>query len=227
MFDIQNGIHPPSTLCELEPKVLQRNWYKSCYEEVFDELLDMTPHRAESILSVGCGWGASEAELQERGARVTALVLDSVIGAVAAGRGIETIYGTMEEGLQILEGRSFDCVLMTNLLHLLPDPWRLLESYSRLLGKGGTLVIAGPNFEFFPHLAKRVLGLGDYRKLRDFSQSGLHACGIKTVHRQIERAGFRVASSRWFNLAQPRRMLMLHRWPKRLIARSWIMRAQR
>jgi 2-polyprenyl-3-methyl-5-hydroxy-6-metoxy-1,4-benzoquinol methylase len=225
--DIQRGIHPVSTLCEVEPKTLQRNWYKCYYENPSDELLNMVPKDARTILSVGCGWGATEIELKKRGSKVTALALDSVIGAVAARLGIEVIYTTAMEGLHSLQGRKYDCVLITNLLHLIPDQWTVLMGYARLVGKGGTLVITGPNFEFFPHLARRVLGAGDYRKLRDFSQSGLHVHGTRTVHRQIERMGFRVSSLQWLDFAQPQRLLMLHRWPKRLVARNWIIGAQR
>jgi 2-polyprenyl-3-methyl-5-hydroxy-6-metoxy-1,4-benzoquinol methylase len=226
LMDIRNGIHPASTLCEVEPKILQRNWRKSYYENCYDELLDMVPWEAESILSVGCGWGATETELKKRGARVTAVPLDSVIGAMAATRGIEMVYGTIKEGLRSLRGRKFDCVLITNILHLLPEPWPSLVSYSRLVKQRGTLVITGPNFEFLPHLAKRALGVSDYRKLGDFGLSGLHTHRTNAMQKQIERAGFRVVSLRWHNFAQPRRMLMLHWWPKHFIARNWIIQAR-
>ncbi len=226
LMDIRKGIHPVSILCEVEPKVLQRNWYKSYYEPPDIELLEMVPKDAKTILSVGCGWGATEAELKKRGYDVTALPLDSVIGAVAECLGLEMVYGTIEEGLRALQGRKFDCVIITNLLHLLPYPWQVLSDYTRLVGNGGALVISGPNFEFFPHLAKRFLAIGDYRKLRHFDRSGLHAHGIRTIRKQIEEAGFRVSSSSWVNLAQPRKGLMLQRWPKWLVARDWIIQAR-
>lgn len=227
LLDIRKGVHPVHSLCEVEPKVLHcNNWYKGYYESPDGGLLDMVPKNAHTVLSVGCGWGATEMELQQRGAKVTALPLDSVIGVCAARRGVEVFYGTLAEGLNHVRERQFDCVLMTNLLHLQPDPWSVLTSFSRLVANLGSLVIAGPNFEFLPYLVKGFFGVGDYRKLRDFDQSGMHVQRLGTMRRQIERAGFRIASLRWFNFARPRRMLLLHRWPKRLVARNWVIQAR-
>ena len=139
----------------------------------------MVPEETKTVLSVGCGWGAVEGALKERGCKVTALPLDSVIGAMAARRGIEVIYGTLDEGMGILRGRKFDCVLMTNLLHLLPNPWSVLEECTKFVREGGTLVIAGPNFNSIPVLMRRTLGSNDYAKLRSFAESGIHAFGIR------------------------------------------------
>jgi 2-polyprenyl-3-methyl-5-hydroxy-6-metoxy-1,4-benzoquinol methylase len=225
LMDIQNGVHPAITLCEVEPKVLRRNWYKGYYEDPDDELLCMVPEDARNILSVGCGWGATEVELKQRGAKVTALPLDSVIGAVAAHSGIAMVYGTIEEGLSTLKGQKFDCVLITDLLYLLRDPWGVLMSCAQLIKHGGSLVLTGPNFEVLPHLINRILGVGDYRKLGEFSQSGLHTHSVKTIEKQIALTGLRVDSLRWINFPQPRRMLMLHRWPKRFVAKKWILKA--
>jgi 2-polyprenyl-3-methyl-5-hydroxy-6-metoxy-1,4-benzoquinol methylase len=227
LMDVRNGIRPAAALCEVEPKVLQRNWYKGYYESAYVELLSMVPSDANSILSVGCGWGAIEAELKRRGAKVTALPLDSVIGGVAERNGIEMVYGTIDESLSALKGRKFDCGLITNLLHLLQHPWRVLEECARLVENGGTLVLMGPNFEFLPHLINRVLGVGDYRKLGDFQRSGLNAYGIRMIEKQIMRTGLRVASLKWVKFAQARPMVMLHRWPKRLVARNWIIQARK
>ena len=225
LMDIRNGVHPTSTLCEVEPKVLQRNWYKGYYENPQREVLNLVPESADTVLSVGCGWGATEVKIKERGAKVTALPLDSVIGAMAAHRGIAMVYGTIEEGLGILQGQKFDCVLITNLLYLLRDPWQVLMTCAQLIEHGGTLILTGPNFEFLPDLVKRILGVGEYRKLGDFNQSGLHAQSIKTIEKQIVLTGLRVDSVRWINFPRPRRMLMLHRWPRRFVAKNWILKA--
>ena len=73
LMDILKGAHCVSSLCDVEPKVLQRNWYKSYYEKPCKELLCSIPDDAKTILSVGCGWGATEVELMRRGSKVTAL----------------------------------------------------------------------------------------------------------------------------------------------------------
>ena len=227
LMDILKGAHSVSSLCDVEPKVLQRNWYKSYYEKPCEELLRSMPDDAKTILSVGCGWGATEVELMRRGSKVTALPLDSVIGAVAACRGIEVVYGKLEEGIRSVKDRKFDCVLITRLLHFLPDPWYVLAGLAQLVSNTGTLVVVSPNFEFLTHLIKRVFGVGDYAKLRDFDQSGIHTYNTRTMRREIESLGFRVTSFLWLNLAQRSKALMLNHWPKRFVARDIIISASR
>jgi 2-polyprenyl-3-methyl-5-hydroxy-6-metoxy-1,4-benzoquinol methylase len=227
LVDICNNVHPASTLCEVESRFLHNAWSKSYYEPPCAEILEMVPERAGSILSVGCGWGETEVKLQQRGAKVTALPLDSVIGAAAARRGVEVIYGTIEEGPGKLRGRKFDCVVMTNLLHLLPHPWRILGECVRLLQEEGTLIISGPNFGSLPVLVRRAFRRGDYPKLKSFAQSGIHPHRWTTVKRQIERAGLRVTASQWIDQKPTHNWIATRRWMRGCMAMDWIIQAQR
>ena len=227
LMDICNSLHPASTLCEVESRFLHNAWSKSYHELPCDELLNMIPNPARSILSVGCGSGESEARLQQRGSKVTALPLDSVIGAAAAGRGVEIIYGTLAEGLEILRGRKFDSVVMSNLLHLLPDPWSVLKECAKLVREGGTLVIAGPNFKSISVLLRRALASKDYSKLRTFAESGIHAFGITSLTTEVERAGLDVTAVRWFDSTPPRDLIALRRWFGRLMAKDWVIQARK
>ena len=96
LMNIADGLHPASSLVQFESKVLNRRWAKSFYEKPCHELLALVPTEAKRILSVGCGSGDMEVALKNRGAEVTALPLDSVIGMAAEKRGIEVVYGTFE-----------------------------------------------------------------------------------------------------------------------------------
>jgi SAM-dependent methyltransferase len=225
--DIQNGISRATRLCEVEPKVLQRNWSKSYYVDPDQEILRMVPEDAATILSVGCGWGATEVKLKLRGSQVTALPLDSVIGASVARQDIEVVSGTLAECSRSLSGRKFDCVLMSNLLHLLPDPWSVLREYASFVRNGGGFVIAGYNFDFLPYLLKRRVGIGDYRKLRDFNQSGVHPQRTTTVKRELQHAGFQIEYSKWFDPIPHKRLQHLRHWPGQLTKRNWIIKARR
>ncbi len=227
LMAIHNGGYRAIKLCEVEPKVLQRNWSKSYYEKPDQELLRMVPSDAATILSIGCGWGATEVTLKQRGSHVTALPLDSVIGAAVARQGIEVISGTLAECLRSLSGRQFDCVLMSNLLHLLRDPCAVLREYNKLVRNGGVFIISGYNFDFLPHLLKRLLGIGDYRILDDFNQSGVCPQGVSSVKWELQRTGFQVESMRWFNPFVPKRLPYLRHWPGRLMKRNWILRSRR
>jgi SAM-dependent methyltransferase len=227
LIDICNGVHPASTLCEVESKVPELMWSKRYDESLSRDLSGMVPPATKTVLSVGCGQGDAEVALRARGCSVTALPLDSVVGAAAARLGIEVVYGTLEECLEKMRERKFDCVLLTNLLHLLPDPWRILGECARLVREDGTLVIAGPNFYSIPILIKRALGWGDYKKLGGFAQSRINLHSMTAVKRQIESAGLSVSASRRINFNPPRNLTQTRRWLRRFTPRDWIIQARR
>ncbi len=200
-MSIVKGAHPASTLCAVESRMHNREWSKSYYEEPSAELLALVPNNAEGILSIGCGWGATEAELKKRGAMVTAVPLDSIIGGTAARLGIDVDYGTLAECLRRLNGRAFECVIITNLLHLLPNPGQVVEQCARLVHQGGMLVISGPNFGSLRVLAKKALGKADYRKLRAFEDGGIQVIAPDTLKGYLENAGLGVTAVQWSNHA--------------------------
>ena len=228
MMNIQSGKHPVTSLGELETKMPESLWSKSYYEHPEKELIQLVPEKAKSVLSVGCGWGATEVALRQKGMSVTALPIDSIIGAVAAQQGVEVIYGTLDEGLKQLAGRTFDCVLITHSLHLLPKQGQILEKFFELLARGGTLLISGPNFDRMPLFIKRVTGRGEYWKLRSFEQSGINISGPHKVAKYARKAGLRVSAVKWINHALPGRKLS--NVPLKiagLTAKDWIIQATR
>jgi SAM-dependent methyltransferase len=228
LLDIKQDRLPASDLLQTQSRLPQFWWQKSYYEKPDSEVLKRVPGEAKTILSIGCGWGALEAELKKRGAKVTALPLDAVIGAVAANRGIEVLNGNWDECVKTLAGRRFDCVLVTNLLHLLPQPEALLAQSSHFVREGGTLVLSGPNFDHLPWRAKRAFGIGEYRKLQSFDQSGITVCGPKSLESCIGNAGLRVVAVSWFNHGPGRRGIdgTLFRFNS-FTAKDWVLQAQR
>ena len=232
LMDVWNGAHPASTLCEVETKFSRRRWSKIYYKEPDKELLDMIPTDLKSILSVGCGSGATERKLAERGASITALPLDSVIGAMAARFGIEMVYHNLHDGLKELGGRTFDCVLVADLLHLQPDHWEVLGKCAQLVAPGGVLVIRSPNFDYLPVWFRRSFGLGEMRKLRSFSEGGVTAFGMSTVKRQLGAMGFHVSAECWFNRphfnnAPPPKLSGIRKYLGRLMAEDWVLQARK
>ena len=83
IVDIGGKAHPASAICQTESKLLHGRWSKSYYEKTSEELLEMLPKSAKSVLSIGCGSGDTEVELKKHGIEVTAIPLDSIIGAAA------------------------------------------------------------------------------------------------------------------------------------------------
>lgn len=233
LMGIGDGTHPATTLCGTESKMRRLKWSKSYYEPSDEAVLEMVPPAAKCVLSVGCGWGATEAALKRMGTHVTALPLDSVIGAAAARLEITVVYGTFEECLSKLDGRQFECVFLSNLLHLAPDPWLMLQQCAAMVQPRGTFVILSPNFNSLPVLFRRTLSFGEGRDLRSFSRSGVNAYGVHSVARRLKGSGFHSFGVRWFSLpglgaASPeRRFAGMRRRFGRYMASDWVLRARR
>jgi SAM-dependent methyltransferase len=225
LANVGRGTLPAATLCEVEPKVLQRRWSKGYYEEAHEEVLSLVPTNARTLLSVGCGSGDTEIELVKRGIKVTALPLDSVIGGVVAEHGIEVVNGSLHEGLEALNGRKFQCVVIVNLLHLQADPWRMLRDCARFVDSDGAIVVSGYNFDLPTNWLRRLRRVEAYRKLNDFNQSGIQIHRPREVLRQLEAAGFSRQALRWFDPVRPQHLPAAQLLLGRLTSWKWAVRA--
>jgi 2-polyprenyl-3-methyl-5-hydroxy-6-metoxy-1,4-benzoquinol methylase len=192
LLQINEGGRPTTQLFKTETRLPEIRWSKSYYEPARIEVLELIRKNAGSVLSVGCGWGASEELLQSRGIHVVALPLDSVIASCAEARGIEVIHGTMDEAQEKLVGRQFDYILFSNVLHIYPDPCRLLESFKKNLSRDGKIITTVPNL-WKPRVVwgrlrreKRYAGIGDY------AQGGVHSVSSRRLHKWLQQAGYKV-----------------------------------
>ncbi len=226
---IRDGRHPATTLCAVESKIDRGEWSKGLYEKPSHAALDMIPPTARTVLSIGCGWGATEELLVQRGVEVMALPLDSVIGAVAEKRGVKIVYGDFKAAFAQIEHRRFDCVLVTNLLHLQREPQSLFSRCLALVAADGCVVIESPNFQQASVVVNRLLGKRGFASLRTFADGGVSTFGPGSLGRWAKQAGFGAAAVRWFETPLPkgrtRRRLPLR--SKRLEADGWVFRATR
>lgn len=143
LLDIECGIRPAASL--LPPSADSDSVPKHYFEEADAEISGVIPPDASSLLSIGCGWGATEAALAKSGLQVTVVPLDSVIGACAETTGLECAPPDFDAALKQLEGKRFDVLLISNLLHLVEEPARLLSSFLSLLSEHGAVIVKIPN----------------------------------------------------------------------------------
>jgi len=135
----------PRSLFETET-MLPNGWYsKSYYEPVQLGAIAAIPPEVRTVLSIGCGWGSTEVWLAKRGHSVTAIPLDPVIPGGAEAKGVEIVTGDLDEARRTLAGREFDCIFLSNALHLVPDPVAVLSSYGTLLSPGGVFLALVPH----------------------------------------------------------------------------------
>ena len=194
LISIASNGKAPDELFKGETALKQGRWSKSYYEEGVEDLIGMMPSKTKDVLSIGCGRGATEGILAEKGMRVTAVPLDSVIGACAKARGVEIVPSDSEKALDALSGRSFDCILFMNVLEHLPNPVGILSRYAKLLSADGAVLISVPNFNHIKVWRDLLRGGITWRQRYDFEKSRLHFTTMNVVKRWLKRSGIKVVN---------------------------------
>jgi 2-polyprenyl-3-methyl-5-hydroxy-6-metoxy-1,4-benzoquinol methylase len=110
------------------------------------------PRNARTFLDVGCGRGGfavtiravspqafiSGIEILPEQAREAALVMD------------EIIIGRIPNVFDQLMGRSFDCIVLNDILEHLEDPWMALQRIKEIAHPNTVIVASIPNVQFLP-----------------------------------------------------------------------------
>jgi hypothetical protein len=181
-------------LVQVETRLPHAKWSKNLYESPQTHLMEMVPGQTKRLLSVGCGWGATEAALAERKIEVTALPVDPVFGDAVRRRGVQTLEGSLGDVVCRLNGCNFDCVLLPDILHLLPDPLRWLSRLRPLLEpEKGALVLSVPYTSNLLSLWKMRGGLPVIRR-QAFKATGVQPVSRRLLKNWLGSAGFRVDS---------------------------------
>ena len=108
------------------------------------------------MLSVGCGWGETEKALIDKGMRVKAIPIDSVIAVNAEARGVEIVYGDGAKRASKLGNERFDCILFSNVLHLVEPRLNSLGNSPNLLAPERHVIASAPNVIMVRLLARRL-----------------------------------------------------------------------
>ncbi|MBE3599177.1 MAG: class I SAM-dependent methyltransferase [Limnochordaceae bacterium] len=146
-----------------------------------------------TILDLGCGPGlVGEALKRSRPCRVTGVEINREAAEEARRRIDEVIAGDIEQLVDALPARAYDCILAADVLEHLRDPWRVLRALRRCLAHGGYVVASVPNVAHWCVL-KGLLegdwvyqpqGLLDATHLRFFTRRG--------IVRLFESSGYRI-----------------------------------
>ena len=195
LLEIRKCGRPRSLLFDPEAKVLHTKWSKDYYELVRPEILSLMPGEVRSVLSIGCGWGALEGHLVQKGLRVVGLPMDSVIAACAEARGVEIVYGSFESARATLANHRFDCVLLSNVLHLVSDPRKVLSTFVELLSDRGMVIVIAPNFAQVTTRWRRFRREPAYKDLGDYGKTGVHLTTPGVIRQWFRHCGLAVGKT--------------------------------
>jgi 2-polyprenyl-3-methyl-5-hydroxy-6-metoxy-1,4-benzoquinol methylase len=178
-----------TALFPIETNLYHMHWSKDFYEPCQHKLINLVPQSVKSVLSVGCGWGATEKALIEKGIRVRGLPIDSVVSVNAQRRGVEIVNGDLATARVKLQGQLFDCVLLSNVLHLVRDPVALLSSFAEFLAPGGCIVASVPNLSWFRRASRSIRLRGLKANPISYEVSGMHVTNGRLLKDWFRDAG--------------------------------------
>jgi 2-polyprenyl-3-methyl-5-hydroxy-6-metoxy-1,4-benzoquinol methylase len=192
LFRIAEGRSTPAPLFNTETNLPRAMYSKDYYEPVDKNVVSAVPKTARNVLSIGCGWGATEREFLERGLRVVAMPLDPVISASAVTSGIELVHGNFESAAALIRDERFDCVLCLNVLHLARKPEEVLSWLSNFLSAEATIIIQSPNMISLRAVRQALSSFTRTPFWRDFKSAGAHFTSTRTVRNWCVRSGLEI-----------------------------------
>ena len=164
------------------------------------------PARARRILDIGCGDGGFAAGLRDerRDAGADMEILGVELDESAADRARShldrVLTGSAEARVAELPDRSFDCIVINDVLEHLAWPENLLRSLHRVLTPGGCLVTSIPNVRYIHNVWDLVVrgdweygdeGIRDRTHLRFFTRASMRTL--------LEGAGWRIQTQQGIN----------------------------
>jgi 2-polyprenyl-3-methyl-5-hydroxy-6-metoxy-1,4-benzoquinol methylase len=200
LLQIADGTSPSRSLLPTETRLWHAAYSKDYYEPVTEQITSLVPTSARNVLSIGCGSGATERWLVEKGLRVAAIPLDPIIAGRAAANGVEMI---CEEGEQaeLSQGEPFDCVLCLNVLHLAREPQKLLSLSYAVMHQRSILVIQTPNMMSLRGVRRQLRGARS-TLFSDYESAGTHFSSARTVRNWCINSGFKI--ERMLRILAPR-----------------------
>jgi SAM-dependent methyltransferase len=192
MLRLAEDASAPAPLLNTETKLWRRMYSKAYDEPLNSEVLSMIPPEARTVLSVGCGSGATECWLAAKGLRVVAVPLDPVVCGSAAKRGVEMVFGDFHVAKGKLRNERFDCLLFQNVLHLARDPVEVLSLFRDNMSMESVMIIQAPNMLSVPEVWRRIRNPHRYQGLGSYNLSGAHISSIGKVSDWCGRSGLRI-----------------------------------
>jgi 2-polyprenyl-3-methyl-5-hydroxy-6-metoxy-1,4-benzoquinol methylase len=173
------------------------------------EIEPLLPARAERVLEIGCGAGATLAWLRASGraGHVTGVELSPEAAALARGQ-VDVLHEGDADRLidHGLPAEGYDLVLCLDVLEHLVDPWATVRRLQRVIRPGGRLIASLPNVRHASVVLPLLLR-GEFR----YAESGL----LDRTHLRFFTRDSALALIGQPGLRVERWQRRLHPWPSR------------
>jgi SAM-dependent methyltransferase len=150
-----------------DPDDIARGAGDGYYDRVRGELLDMIDIAPQRVLDVGCGDGATDAELKRRFPGAAVVGIEAVPAAAERAEArLDRVIRANAESLDFtaagIAAETLDLIIVADVLEHMLDPWHMLEKLHGLLAPNGRILASIPNVRNLWLLEKIVRGGFDY-----------------------------------------------------------------
>jgi SAM-dependent methyltransferase len=177
----------------IDPSTYVHRW-SALRGQVRDDLLPYIPLDARSLLELGCGEGGLGALVKQRQkCRVVGIELDPEASTVARKKLDDVYTGDVRHIIEVIDER-FDCIVASEIVEHVDDPWSLLDELRRVTSPGGRLVISIPNIANASLIGDLVRGRFDYTYIGLACAGHLRFFTRASIRDLLDIAGWRVES---------------------------------
>lgn len=178
-------------------------------------LVEWTPPRS-SVLELGASTGYMSRALSERGATVVAVEYDPATIPLLSARASEAHVGNVEDPatLTFLEGRTFDTVILADVLEHLMDPRAALARCTSYLAQDGRVLVSMPNVAHWRVRLELLRGRWETTDSGIMDETHIRWFTRATAERMFSAAGFAVAKrqSVWYEMPFDARVSVKTPW---------------
>jgi 2-polyprenyl-3-methyl-5-hydroxy-6-metoxy-1,4-benzoquinol methylase len=162
------------------------------YSRIRKEIIQSVPaNKTARVLSLGCGYGLTENILAAEGSEVWGVEMNPGAAARAAQKLTRVICQDADCAIDFLPRGCFDCLILSDILEHLVDPWASLLLFRRTLAPSGVVVASIPNVRFIGVTGPLILrGSWRYAEEGVLDKTHLRFFGKKEIRDLFESAGF-------------------------------------
>jgi hypothetical protein len=106
--------------------------------------------------------------------------------------GLALVKGSFDLVRRELDGQHFDCLFVSNVLHLVPNPVVLLSSFAQLLTAASRVIAVVPTVSHLSLIGRRIRQGERFPNLANYGKSGVHLTSQRIVRKWFRDAGFEI-----------------------------------
>lgn len=158
------------------------------------DVIELIPKGTTSLLDVGCGEGETALAAQQTLGihQIVGIEVNRSAGEIAATKLGKVFIGNVEDIELDVEDKHFDCILCSDVLEHMVNPWAVLRRLRRALSDDGVLIASIPNIGHIVPVLKIVFDRFLYQEEGILDRTHLRFFTLYTIKQMFRDEGFTI-----------------------------------